>query len=32
MQVYVVMGGCWGDEHIIAIYDNEQAAAAKQVE
>lgn len=29
MQVYVVMGGCVGDQHIIAIYDNEQAAEAR---
>lgn len=20
MQVYLVMGGCWGDEHVIAVY------------
>ena len=26
MIVYVVQGGCIGDQHIIAIYDNEQAA------
>ena len=29
MKVYVVFGGCWGDEHIIAIYDNEEAAKAR---
>lgn len=26
MLVYVVFGGCWGDEHIIAIYRNEKKA------
>lgn len=26
MEVYIVQGGCIGDQHIIAVYDNEQAA------
>lgn len=26
MKVFVVMGGCWGDEHIIAIYTSERKA------
>lgn len=26
MKVYVVFGGCWGDEHIIAVYRNEKKA------
>lgn len=29
MQVYIVLGGCVDDEHIIAVYDNEQSAEAK---
>lgn len=29
MQVYVVMGGCVDDQHIIAIYDGEQAAESR---
>lgn len=29
MEVYIVQGGCIGDQHIIAVYDNEQAAEAR---
>lgn len=31
MDVYLVMGGCWGDEHVIAVYRNE-AKAVKRAE
>lgn len=31
MEVYVVVGGCAGDEHIIAIYKSEKKAE-KRVE
>ena len=29
MQVYIVLGGCVDDEHIIAVYDNKQSAEAR---
>ena len=29
MQVYIVLGGCAGDEHIIAVYDNEKSAEGR---
>ena len=29
MQVHIVLGGCVGDEHIIAVYDNKQSAEAR---
>lgn len=29
MEVYIVMGGCVGDEHVIAVYQNEKAAEAR---
>lgn len=25
-KVFLVQGGCWGDEHVIAVYNNEPAA------
>ena len=29
MEVYLVMGGCIGDQHVIAIYGNEKKANAR---
>lgn len=29
MEVYLVMGGCWGDQHVIAVYQDEKAAEAR---
>lgn len=26
MKVYLVCGGCWGDEHVIAMYLNQKNA------
>lgn len=29
MEVYLVMGGCPEDQHVIAVYQNEKAAEAR---
>lgn len=29
MEVYLVMGGCQEDQHVIAVYQNEKAAEAR---
>lgn len=29
MEVYLVIGGCWGDRHVIAVYQDEKAAEAR---